>query len=94
MVQENGVRIRTVCRHLGVLWLVLVCGTLPAQFIDKGTGAEVLPQVPAGFQVTVFAREPLVRQPCSMAFDVRGRLFVGMGPSIGIPLPKHLVTVW
>ena len=88
LLQENGVRIRTVCRHLGVLWLVLWCGTLPAQFIDKGADAEVLPQVPAGFQVTVFAREPLVRQPCSMAFDVRGRLFVGMGPQYRNPTPE------
>ena len=88
VVQENGVRIRTVCRHLGVFWLVLGGGTLPAQFIDKGTDAEVLPQVPAGFQVTVFAREPLVRQPCSMAFDVRGRLFVGMGPQYRNPTPE------
>jgi putative membrane-bound dehydrogenase-like protein len=34
-------------------------------------------QLPDGFRVTVFAAEPDVRQPISMAFDPRGRLWVG-----------------
>lgn len=33
-------------------------------------------RVPAGFQVTLFAAEPEVRQPIAMAFDARGRLWV------------------
>src|SRR5262245_19281561 len=32
--------------------------------------------VPRGFHVTLFAGEPDVRQPISMAFDDRGRLWV------------------
>ncbi len=39
-----------------------------------------LPSVPDGFQVRVFAQEPLVYKPTSLAFDARGRLFVGQGP--------------
>jgi putative membrane-bound dehydrogenase-like protein len=58
------------------------------QFDDKSADRESLPQVPAGFEVTVFASEPLVRQPCSMAFDPRGRLFVGMGPQYRNPTPE------
>jgi hypothetical protein len=46
-----------------------------------------LPEVPPGFTITLFARDPLVRHPCSMAFDARGRLFVGMGPQFRMPRP-------
>ena len=88
LVLENRVRIRTAGRNLLVLWLSLLSGTLPAQFVDKEIDGEALPAVPAGFQVTLFAREPLVRQPCSMAFDRRGRLFVGMGPQYRNPTPE------
>lgn len=34
-------------------------------------------ELPAGFQSTLFASEPMVRQPISMSTDVRGRLWVG-----------------
>ena len=44
-----------------------------------------LPTVPDGFKVSVFAREPLVYKPTSIAFDARGRMFVGQGPQY----PKH-----
>ena len=44
-----------------------------------------LPTVPDGFKVSVFAREPLVYKPTSLAFDARGRMFVGQGPQY----PKH-----
>src|SRR6188508_699011 len=46
-----------------------------------------LPEAPPGFVATLFAREPLVRHPCSMAFDAKGRLFVGMGPQFRMPKP-------
>ncbi|MFP6886944.1 MAG: hypothetical protein VB997_05250, partial [Opitutales bacterium] len=32
--------------------------------------------VPAGFHIELFAAEPSVRQPISMTFDTRGRLWV------------------
>ena len=59
----------------------------PSAFVDGSADLEARPLVPPGFEVTVFAREPLVRQPCSMAFDARGRLFVGMGPQYRNPSP-------
>ncbi|MEC8557065.1 MAG: PVC-type heme-binding CxxCH protein [Planctomycetota bacterium] len=46
-----------------------------------------LPGVPSGFHVTVYASEPLVRNPCAMAFDAQGRLFVGQGPQYRKPKP-------
>jgi len=54
---------------------------------DPGADAKALPKVPPGFEVKFFAKEPLVRQPCSMAFDAKGRLFVGMGPQYRNPKP-------
>jgi len=59
-----------------------------ADFNDKQADTDALPAVPEAFEVTLFAREPLVRQPCSMAFDARGRLFVGMGPQYRNPTPE------
>ncbi|MFN5949721.1 MAG: hypothetical protein ACK43N_14595, partial [Pirellulaceae bacterium] len=73
--------------------LLLACLSLAAspawgQFTDAAADASLLPSVPEGFEVTVFASEPLVRQPCSMAFDRRGRLFIGMGPQYRNPTPE------
>lgn len=58
-----------------------------ADFHDPNADRDALPVVPDGFVISVFAREPLVRQPCSMAFDARGRLCVGMGPQYRNPTP-------
>lgn len=72
------------------LWFLLslgVASTLTAAFDDKTPDLKDLPQVPEGFEVSLFAREPLVRNPCSMAFDARGRMFVGMGPQYRNPKP-------
>ena len=65
----------------------LGCGLAWGQFDDKSADRESLPTVPQEFEVTLFASEPLVRQPCSMAFDDQGRLFVGMGPQYRSPTP-------
>jgi putative membrane-bound dehydrogenase-like protein len=54
---------------------------------DRNVNRDALPTVPDGFEVSFFAREPLVRQPCSMAFDAKGRLCVGMGPQYRNPKP-------
>ncbi len=54
---------------------------------DRGADALLLPKVPEGFEISFFAREPLVRQPCAMAFDAKGRLCVGMGPQYRSPKP-------
>ena len=50
--------------------------------------ADALPQVPAGFEAKLFAKEPLVGNPAAMAFDRKGRLFVGMGPQYRNPKPE------
>jgi len=47
-------------------------------------GAE-LPTVPEGFRIELVAREPLVRNPCAVVFDSRGRICVGMGPQYRTP---------
>ena len=65
--------------------LLLPAGALAQP--DLGADGNALPRVPAGFEVKIFAKEPLVRQPCSMAFDAKGRLFVGMGPQYRYPKP-------
>src|SRR5688572_7780764 len=63
----------------------LGCSLLLARL--AAADSSVLPTVPAGFKVELVAREPLVRNPCAMAFDGRGRLFVGQGPQYRNPKP-------
>lgn len=52
--------------------------------LNKGGDPQVdlsaTPTVPDGFKVTLFAKAPLVRNPCSIAFDSQGRMFIGQGP--------------
>lgn len=45
------------------------------------------PIVPDDVAVSLFARDPLVRNPCALAFDAQGRLCVGMGPQYRSPKP-------
>ena len=47
-----------------------------------------LPTVPEGFRIELVAREPLVRNPCAVVFDSRGRICVGMGPQYRTPRPE------
>jgi putative membrane-bound dehydrogenase-like protein len=66
------------------LWLIALTLALPAGFV---LAAEPMPTVPADLQVGLFAREPQIRNPAAMAFDRRGRLFVGQGPQYRNPKP-------
>jgi hypothetical protein len=79
-----------VSLRLALLAILLISNAQVAlaQFADKSADLKALPKLPAEFQVTLFASEPIVRQPCSMAFDERGRLFVGMGPQYRNPKPE------
>jgi putative membrane-bound dehydrogenase-like protein len=58
-----------------------------ADMVDTGADLNALPTVPPEFEISIWAKEPLVRQPCSLAFDVRGRLFLGTGPQYRNPTP-------
>lgn len=52
---------------------------------DRSGDLDALPNVADGFKIEFVAREPLVRNPCAMAFDFGGRLCVGMGPQYRTP---------
>lgn len=81
---KNG----TAC--IAFLFGLLSCdaGALQVTASDFQDRLDALPPVSDGFEVTVFAKEPLVRQPSSIAFDARGRLFFGMGPQCRKPTPE------
>ena len=66
------------------LLTIIFCAS---RLIAAETETAGLPQVPSGFKVTVYAKEPLVRNPCAMAFDAQGRLFIGQGPQYRKPKP-------
>ncbi len=77
---------------------MVLCGSVHAETdpakprtdwnFDDTVNRDALPAVPEGFAVTMFAREPLVRNPSSITFDARGRIFVGMGPQYRNPTPQ------
>lgn len=83
-------RLTSVSPRLALLAVLLIGSTRVAlaQFADKSADLKALPKVPQEFEVTLFASEPLERQPCSISFDERGRLLVGMGPQYRNPTPE------
>ena len=62
---------------------VLLLSTLVASAADDD-----LPILPDGFVVDVVAREPMVSNPCVMAFDRLGRIFIGQGTQYRRPTPE------
>jgi putative membrane-bound dehydrogenase-like protein len=67
--------------------VAITLATADAADAVRTRSGETLPSVPPGFVATLVAREPLVRNPCAMVFDSRGRLFVGQGPQYRNPKP-------
>ena len=75
----------SIASHLSTLTLLAaLAGTVA---LGQPTADPVLPAVPPELKVELFAREPMVRNPSAMAFDARGRLFVGQGPQYRNPKP-------
>ncbi len=70
----------------GLLSLALSAPTSWAQNANSGD-LNTLPVVADEYDIVFAAREPLTRNPCAMAFDFKGRLFVGMGPQYRSPTP-------
>ena len=68
-------------RLMATLLIALFSGSMAIR------AEEDLPIVPDGFVVDVVAKEPMVRNPCVMAFDRLGRIFVGQGQQWRAPLP-------
>ena len=65
-----------------VLAAVLLLATHP--FIHAN---DDFPVVADDIVVSLFARDPIVRNPCVITFDAQGRLCVGMGPQYRAPAP-------
>ena len=65
--------------------LVILSLATPVSYLHGNPGD--FPIVPEDVEVSLYAREPLVRNPCAIAFDAKGRLCVGMGPQYRSPKP-------
>ncbi|MDQ3346605.1 MAG: PmoA family protein [Acidobacteriota bacterium] len=81
-------------KHFSMPPVVLRLAGLPILAAMASTAAlgqrpadPMLPSVPPELKVELFAREPMVRNPGAMAFDARGRLYVGQGPQYRNPTP-------
>src|SRR5215207_10545706 len=73
-----------ISRLSGLPLLAALAGTVA---LGQPAPDPALPTVPPDLTVKLFAREPLIRNPSAMAFDRRGRLFVGQGPQYRNPKP-------
>ena len=76
-----------MCNRSLLLLLLLPAAFAADSSKRSSSGGALLPMTPPGFEAQLIAREPLVRNPCAMAFDARGRLFVGQGPQYRNPKP-------
>jgi len=95
-----GIAVKTSPKF-SALALLLACS--PAAFAQGFTPEEAAKrmQLPEGFTVRVVAAEPTIRQPVSMSFDSRGRLWVlqylqypnpaGLKP---VKQDQYLRTIW
>ncbi|MBI1374028.1 MAG: c-type cytochrome [Phycisphaera sp.] len=63
--------------------LLIATTSLHAQNYDL----DAVPNVPDGFKVNIFAKEPNLLHPAAMCFDSQGRMFVGGGPQFRKPMP-------
>jgi putative membrane-bound dehydrogenase-like protein len=68
-----------------VVGLLAEAGVALGAFEDRGADRGALPAVAEGFEVRVVAKEPMVRNPCSLAFDAEGRMYVSQGPQYRSP---------
>lgn len=68
---------------LGILVLLSIRSPSPSQAEDGGD----FPLISDDIEVSLFARDPIVRNPCAITFDSKGRLCVGMGPQYRAPSP-------
>ncbi|MEW4488879.1 PVC-type heme-binding CxxCH protein [Thalassoglobus sp. JC818] len=95
---------RSFCAFLALAWIGLQsCTANPPEV--KNTQEETIPLLspqqaleawnwPEGFHVSLFASEPQIRQPISMTFDSRGRLWLAENDtysdqSVGYDLQQH-----
>ena len=66
----------------------LVAAIVLSSTLAANAQSDDLPLVAEGFKVDVIAKEPLVSNPCVMAFDKLGRICVAQGPQWRGPTPE------
>ncbi len=75
-------------RVLIVSFSLCLCLThASAQVDSSNVDVNALPNVADGFGVNIVAKEPHFINPAALAFDKKGRLFVGAGPQYRKPSP-------
>ncbi len=80
--------------YLFVFWFS--CASIAAQDTEKTPGAPMPAEdavrtavLPPGFSMEVFASEPMIRQPISMSFDSRGRLWIAENDTYADQAPTN-----
>ena len=78
----GGYIVKQIC--LPILFAYVVVSGSNPYFADERKfqlpPKDKLPCVPDGFEISVFAGEPLFYKPTSLCFDAKGRVMVGQGP--------------
>ena len=73
--------------RISTLFSLLVVGLVfpNADTTNLDTDKAKFPTLPDGFEISLFASEPLIRNPACIAFDRLGRAFVAQGPQFRSP---------
>ncbi|MEL6108779.1 MAG: PVC-type heme-binding CxxCH protein [Planctomycetota bacterium] len=71
-----------------LILIILFAWTTLATSICEAFAEDDLPIVPDGFVVDVVAKEPMVSNPCVIAFDRQGRICVAQGQQWRAPTPE------
>ena len=75
-------------RLFNTLTKALTLGLIPWAIADStnlDTNKSKFPTLPTGFEISLFASEPLIKNPTCLAFDRKGRAFVAQGPQFRKP---------
>ncbi|MEM7009842.1 MAG: PVC-type heme-binding CxxCH protein [Verrucomicrobiota bacterium] len=68
--------------------LSITCCVSSLVLAAAGANEDDFPIISDDFEVSLWARDPIVRNPCVITFDDQGRLCVGMGPQYRAPTPQ------
>ena len=75
-------------RLFNTLTKALTLGLIPWAIADStnlDTNKSKFPTLPTGFEISLFASEPLIKNPTCLAFERKGRAFVAQGPQFRKP---------
>ena len=77
--------LETIMKYFRIIFSLLCLAEVSAQVDSSNVDVNALPNTAEGFGINIVVREPYFINPAALAFDAKGRLFVGAGPQYRKP---------